>query len=305
MRTLAVTFFFFVLLFGFGSIVLSSELQDPQNMNGNDIFRGQVSGRNQPASTVIVVDREDDPQSLMTCTSEPADCPLRSALAIANGNDTATEIKFSGDFLIRLNQPLPTLSADNTTLNAQSGQEVHIHGNNHGGSALRITGSNVHVQGLRIYGAGTGYPNLVISGPARQVVIANNVIGDDDAPFGNCGSSNQAYSGIYVEGDADIGDETRAWIHGNIIECHRGFPGDGITLLAGDVIVGQNEQGNSDSSHRNIIRNNNGVGINLLDSTGNTVSNNLFMVNDGGAISLNNFHDNNVMFNELLQDADG
>lgn len=304
MRTLVITFFFFVLLFGFGSIVLSSAVQDPQSVVSNDIFLGQASRSSQSSSSVIMVDREDDPHDLLACSSEPADCSLRSALAIANNSSTPIEIKFASDFLIRLNQPLPTITGDNVALRAQTGQEIHIHGSDHGGSVLRILGSHVTIHGLRIYGAGAGYPNLVISGSAHQVTIANNIIGDDDAPFGNCGSSDQAYSGIYVEGDSDIGGETRAWIYGNVIECHRGFPGDGIILLAGDVVVGKDQQGNGNSSYSNIIRNNRGIGVNLLNSTGNTVCDNLFAANGGGAIFLNNFHNNNVMYNDLIQESE-
>lgn len=303
MRTLAVTFFFFVLLFGFASLVLSSDLLYSQDKTGNEYLLGQISALQQTTNSIISVDREDDPLILTPCTSAPNDCTLRGAINLANTDDGPTEITFSGNLLIRLVQPLPPLTADNTSIIALKGQEVHIDGHGVGGSVLRITGPRATVEGLRIYGAGTGYPNVVISEGAYHVVIANNVIGDDDAPYGNCGSSDQAYSGIYVEGSNDIGSETRAWIYGNVIECHHGYPGDGIILLSGNVIIGKDPNGASASSQSNIIRDNRGFGVNLRDTTGNTVCDNQFVANESGDIFLNNFLNNNVMFNEMVQNA--
>jgi hypothetical protein len=301
MRSLALTFFFFVLLFGFGTIVLSSEVSPSQNATDGDFFLGQVSGGTEAATSSIQVDRDDDPQSATPCTSAPNDCSLRSAITIANNDGKPTTITFANNYLIRLAQPLPTLWAEKTTLKAARGQEVHIDGNGFAASVLRITGAHVEVEGLRIYGAGAGYPNLVISEAANNVTIAHNIIGDDDAPFGNCGSSDQSYGGIYVDGVADIAGKTRAWVYGNVIECNNGFPGDGITVRSGGVIIGKDPLNTGDDSQRNIIRNNRGFGVNLMDTTGNTICDNELIANGTGSLYMINFQNNNVMYNDIVE----
>ena len=301
MRSLVVMFFFFVLIFGFGSSILSLENPGGQNATDSNISRGQVSGSTQTAHISTQVDREDDPQSLTPCTTAPNDCSLRSAIIIANSDGKPTAITFTTDYLIRLSQPLPTLSEDKTTLKAGPAQEVHIDGGGTAGSVLRITGAFVEIEGLRIYGAGAGYPNIVISDAAHHVAIARNVIGDDDAPFGNCGSSSLSYSGIYVDGFEDIGNETRAWIYDNVIECNMGIPGDGITVRSGGVIIGKDHLGVSDDSQRNIIRNNRGFGVNLMNTTGNTICDNEIVSNESGSLNMINFHNNNVMYNDIVE----
>ena len=304
MRSLTIVFFFFILLFGLASIIFSPGVSGGSGGSENNFSLGQISGNITAGSVSIQVDRDDDPQSMTPCTGAPNDCSLRSAIILANSDENPTTITFAGNYLIRLLQPLPTLSAEKTTLIASSGQEVHINGNGFAGSVLRITGGHVAIEGLRIYGAGPGYPNLVISDAAHNVTIARNVIGDDDAPNGNCGSSNLSYSGIYVEGNEDIGGETRAWIYGNVIECNLGTPGDGITVRSGGVIIGKDPLGAGDAAHRNSIRNNNGFGVNLMNSTGNTVCDNELMANASGSLYLFNFHNNNVMYNDIVEAGD-
>ncbi|MDX1415734.1 MAG: right-handed parallel beta-helix repeat-containing protein, partial [Candidatus Promineifilaceae bacterium] len=240
----------------------------------------------------------DDPPSLTACTSAPNDCSLRSAISIANSDGKPTTISFAGSYLIRLSHPLPSLSEDNTVIKAGSSQEVHIDGQNIRSSVLRITGAHVHVEGLRIYGAGAGYPNIAIDEGAHDVTITQNVIGDDDAPHGNCGGNNFSSSGIFVSGHQNIEHETRAWIYGNLIECNQG---DGIWVLSGNVIIGKNQQGANDSSQRNVIRENHGYGINLGQTTGNTVCDNEIVTNDGRSLYMTRFQDNNIMYNDIVE----
>ncbi len=301
MRSLAIMFFFVVLIFGIGTILISANSPAAVGSDGSNLLLGQFTSGNQQTSTAVSteVDRDDDSRADLACTPEPNDCNLRSAITIANNDGKPTTITFADSYLIRLTSPLPALTADSTVIKAAPGQEVHLNGNGTSGSVLRLTGAHAEIQGLRIYGAGAGYPNIAISENAYDVVIANNVIGDDDAPNGNCGSSEGAYGGIYVDATGDFGDGKRAWIYGNIIECHRGFPGDGITILSDKVLVGKDHEGNGSDAQQNIIRLNNGFGVNVGSTTGNTVCYNKLAQNVMGGLYVQNFHNNNIMFNDI------
>lgn len=302
MRSLVVLFFFFILLFGVGTIVLSVNTPADAGAASYDFALGQFSGanradRNGPS---IVVDRYDDGAADLPCAAEANDCNLRSAIRLANNDGQPTTITFADSYLITLLNPLPALTADGTVIKASLGQEVHLNGNSTAASVLRITGANVEIRGLRIYGAGAGYPNVAISEDAHGAIVAQNTIGDDDAPVGNCGSSDSAYGGIYVDATGDFGDGYRAWIYANTIECHRGVPGDGITIRSDKVIVGSDETGNESAQYRNIIRLNNGFGVNLTDAVGNTVSANDLVQNTMGGLYISNFHNNNIMYNDIV-----
>lgn len=301
MRSLIVLFFFFILLFGVGTIVLSIEPTADPSAYENNFALGVFSNAGQSTTSTanLVVDRYDDTEEILPCTAAPDDCNLRSAINIANNDGKPTAISFVESYLISVNNPLPALKADYTTIKAQPGQEVHLNGNNTAGSVLRITGGHVRIDGLRIYGAGSGYPNVAISDNAYLAVVANNIIGDDDAPFNNCGSSNGAYGGVYVDAGGDFSGDYRAWIFGNIIECNHGIPGDGITIRSDKVIVGKDSNGNGNDDYRNIIRLNNGFGINLTDATDNTICDNDLIKNAMGGLYISNFHNNNIMFNHI------
>jgi hypothetical protein len=300
MRSLVVLFFFFMLIFGVGTIILSTEVSENPGASNISSSLGKISSSSQPATTISTeVDRDDDSETLYECTPAPNDCNLRSAIDIANKDGKPTSITFAADYLVRLSHPLPALTGDNTVIKALPGQEVHVDGNSTGASVFRITGAHVEVQGLRIYGAGSGYPNLTVSENAYDVVIAHNVIGDDDAPNGNCGSSDLAFGGIYVDAVGEIDDGARAWIYGNVIECNRGIPGDGITIRSDNVIIGKDHLGAGDDSMRNIVRLNKGFGVNLTDATGNTVCDNNLTANEMGGLYISNFHNNNIMFNDI------
>jgi hypothetical protein len=304
MRSLVVLFFFFVLIFGVGTIILSTEVSGNPDASNISYSLGQISASSQSATAVSTeVDRDDDSETLYDCTPAPDDCNLRSAIVIANNDGKPTSITFAANYLIRLSHPLPALTEDNTVIKAIPGQEVHVDGNRTAASVFRITGAHVEVQGLRIYGAGAGYPNLTISENAYDVVIAHNVIGDDDAPNGNCGSSDLAYGGIYVDAVGEFDDGARAWIYGNVIECNRGIPGDGITIRSDNVIIGKDHLGAGDNTMRNIIRLNKGFGVNLTDATGNTVCDNSVTANEMGGLYISNFHNNNIMFNDIADNG--
>jgi hypothetical protein len=302
MRSLVVLFFFVILLFGVGTIILSIDTSDASNTTDFDYSQGQFTSGNQQVrvSVSTEVDRDDDSNTGFACTPAPNDCDLRSAINLANSDGKQTAITFAGSYLIRLSRPLPSLTEDNTVIKARPEQEVHINGNGSAGSVLRVTGAHVQIEGLRIYGSGIGYPNIAVSDNAYDTVIANNVIGDDDAPNGNCGSSESAYGGIYVDATGEFEDGHRAWIYGNIIECNRGIPGDGITVRSNKVLIGKDQNGNGSEVYRNIIRLNNGFGVNLTNTTDNTVCDNALIANMMGGLYISNFHNNNIMFNEIV-----
>ncbi len=307
MRSLVVMFFFFVLLFGVGTIILSLDTSSASTSGGYEYSLGRLTSAEKSKQNAVSteVDRYDDSDSGYPCTDAPNDCNLRSAIQIANSDEKPTRITFADSYLITLSSPLPTLTADHTVVEATRGQEVHLNGNGTAGSVLRITGAYTTIKGLRVYGAGSGYPNVAVSENAHHVIVAENVIGDDDAPFNNCGSSDGSYGGVYIDAAGNLEDGYRAWIYSNIIECNRGIPGDGITVRSTEVIIGKDETGNTAEGYRNTIRLNNGFGINLTDSSDNTVNGNMLIENKMGGLYISNFHNNNIMFNEIVRPSNG
>ena len=305
MRSLVVLFFFIILFFGVGTIIISIDTSDASNTTDIDYSLGQSASGNEQAQASVSteVDRDGDSDTILACTSAPNDCDLRSAILIANSDGKQTAITFAGSYMIHVSRPLPTLTEDNTVIKAQPEQEVHVNGNGTAGSVLRVTGAHIQIEGLRIYAAGSGYPNIAVSDNAHDIVIAGNVIGDDDEPNGNCGSSEGAYGGIYIDATGEFEGGHRAWIHGNVIECNRGNPGDGITVLSNKVIVGKDQNGNGSDAHRNIIRLNSGFGVNLTDTTDNTVCDNDLIANVMGGLNISKFHNNNIMFNKIVDNG--
>ena len=262
----------------------------------------QIFGRTQPETTAVAnfieVDRENDTTETLPCTEAANDCSLRSAINKANADHVATTITFADHYLITLAEPLPALIENDTVIRARPEQEVHINGNNIAQSVLYITGANITLEGLRIYGAGAGYSNVSVGDGAYHVTIANNIIGDGDAPSGNCGQSDQAYGGIYVGGTEAVPTAVRAWIYGNIIECHRGGPGDGITVATDKVVIGQDSTGQAALAQRNILRWNRGYGVRIGEHSGNIICNSLMHNNEAGHLFMTNF-DNDFMDNEM------
>ena len=291
-----------ILIAGLGVIGVVSQETDDTLLGTEETVLAQASEEGQGEETtdaiLTEVDRDDDPNELLPCTPAPHDCSLRQAINIANSDGAATTITFADHYIITLARPLPTLIEPQTTIFARPEQEIHINGNNIAQSVFYITGANITLEGLRIYGAGAGYSNVSVGGAAHHVTIARNVIGDDDAPRGNCGQSDQSYGGIYVGGKDVVPTAVRVWIYGNIIECHRGGPGDGITIATDKVVVGQDSEGRTDIAQRNVIRENSGYGVRLGEQGGNIICNSLMHDNQTGNLQMTNFN-NDVMSNEM------
>ncbi len=259
-----------------------------------------TSGEEEAAVTKIVpqVDRSDDPAEDLPCTDQPNDCSLRSAIMKANNADQALNITFADHYIIVLTRPLPPLTASGTNIVAQMGQEVRVNGNYQPAPVFHLAAADIRLEGLRIFGAGAGYPNVLVNGPAQNVVIARNVIGDDDAPDGNCGQNQQASSGIYVQAGENVVDGPRVWIFGNIIECHVGANADGLIIKADGVMVGVDAKGQAGEAQQNVFRWNQGVAVRLDNYGGNTVQNNLIHDNAGGDIAMTNYT-NNIIQNDI------
>ncbi len=289
MRTLLALF----TIFGFGALAFST--LEPQGTATTTLTFAAANSVPETAVDILTqVDRSDDTMELLSCTSAANDCTLRSAITIANNDAQATTITFADHFLISLQAPLPPLTEDDTTISASTGQEVHINGNQLDGSVLYILGNGIRVEGLYLYAAGPGYATLTIGGSAQNVAVVRNVIGDDDAPAGNCGVSEETYAGILIDAKGTDVDRVHAYIAENIIECIHGSPGVGILVATNNVVVGHSGQGCNPDQGQNVIRLNNGPAINLGDHSGNTVCYNRIYSN-GGSLIVGNF--NNNLFN--------
>lgn len=257
------------------------------NSNLPAFVAGLAAPAPNPGATIIWVDRADDPEEEMACSSTvDYDCPLRSAIQKANGQLKLVMIQFADHYIIRLSRPLPAISGSQTNIVAELGQEVHVDGQAYG-TVLGIIGNNITVSGLRVYGAGAGYPTISISQAAHAVTIANNVIGDNDAPDGNCVGNSQSHSGIYIDTQNPLpeGLVAYAWIYGNIIECNAG---SGIQVVNGNAWIGLNQNGESGGKLLNRIRHNQGDGIDLGDNAGSKLYRNLVYSNVGDGLNSNN-----------------
>lgn len=245
---------------------------------------------------VPVVDLDGDGDELLPCSEAPGDCTLRSAIIHAIQRAKPTTIHFAEHMVIDLERPLPTLTQDGLKIVVPKGQEVRVNGNGWAAPVFHIAAKQVHLEGLRIYGAGAGHPHILLNGPAQDVMIARNLIGDDDAPAGNCDPGTLANAGIYVQSEEPLAENgVRAWIYGNIIECHRG---DGLVIMADRVNVGINARRETAVEQKNTIRENGGAAVRLDHFGGNTVQNNLIYNNAGGSFIVTNF-DNNILNNEI------
>jgi hypothetical protein len=212
-------------------------------------------------------------------------CTLRAAIETAQGNGVISDvIGFAGSMDIDLNSSLPELVEDGLTVEAESGQTVRINGQGFVSNIFRISSNSVTISNVVVYGSGSGYSNIWVRDTSGGVIIANNLIGDDDPAPGGCGQSEDSFGGIYVDSTGSLSiDNNRAWIYGNIIECHSGSSGssgDGITLVGTDgVYIGGLQNENNPAIPGNIIRFNN-VGIRNISSSfivvsGNVVENNM------------------------------
>ena len=134
---------------------------------------------------------------------------------------------------------------------------------------------------------------------ARALNTILNVIGDNDRPHDTCNPNHSSGHGIEVNSTVALEEEKRAWIYGNIIECNRGTPGNGITISTNGVVTGKDEYGKSSPEYQNEIRNHIGFGINLGNFDGNDISNNHLIGNTGG-IQATNFN-NNTFANNIIE----
>ncbi|MCP4360598.1 MAG: hypothetical protein GY796_21530 [Chloroflexi bacterium] len=295
------TILFIMLLLLLGGFVIISEVDVVNGAVGATVVPASVGNTDvTPTKLVPIVDRDDDPPEQLPCSGQPNDCSLRSAITAVIQSAHPAEITFANHYIIVLTRPLPTITQAGLSIIARPGQEVRVNGNNLATPVFHITAANVKVEGLRIYGAGVGYANVLINGPAHEVIIARNVIGDDDAPENNCGQSEQSATGIYVQTNNEPLDGVRARIYGNIVECHQGYPGEGIVLMADGVILGVNSQEQAGPEQQNVVRGNRGVAIRLDGYGGNTIRNNLIYDNTGGTLVMNNF-ENVLMDNDIRQ----
>lgn len=291
-----------ILMLGFGAVLQATS--NPGAAAVEVVMLGNASTQTTPSSQTLVVDRADDPDMLLDCKAEISnDCSLRSALTLANQDSAPTTIHFADHFNILLAKPLPHLTEENTTIVAGAGQEVHINGNGTAGALLQIMAAHTRIEGLRLYGAGAGQANIAILGPAHTVTIANNVIGDDDAPAGNCPAHSESYSGITIDTLPTAG-KVPAWIHGNIIECLSGSPAVGILVQTDNVVIGKDSLGQATAAERNVIRHNQGYGIFVGDYQHNTICNNLLHDNAQGGLFVTDFN-NNILDNRILASLNG
>jgi hypothetical protein len=290
-----------IVMLGFGAVLQT--INNPEAPSVDIVMLGDVSASSKSASQNLIVDRADDPDTFLDCTEAEYDCTLRSAITWANQDGLPTTINFADHFNIVLNKPLPHFTEENTTVYARPGQEVHLNGNGTAGALLQIMAAHIRIEGLRLYGAGAGQAIIAILGSAHSVTIADNVIGDDDAPAGNCQPHNQSYSGITID-TLPAPEKVPAWIYGNIIECLSGMPAIGILVQTDNVIIGQDSQGRAAEAQRNVVRLNQGYGIYIGDRTGNRICNNLLHDNRQGDIFVTNFN-NNILDNEILAATTG
>ena len=243
-----------------------------------------------------------------TCDSDAGtpgpQCTLRAAIETAQGNAGRDDIDFSGNMSITLGAPLPVITEIGLTI-AATPPEVKVIGSGITGAVFRINGTDITLQGLSIFGAGAGYSNIWVMSGAREVIIAENLIGDDQSGDGGCGQSDQTDAGIYLDASPA---ETLAWIYGNKIECNAGNPGAGIALgKTTNVIIGANQYGEATEDEQNAIQHNdtgiivdasldtlitnnlvqqNGTGIYLFETGGTTISNNIVSGNTLAGIEL-------------------
>ena len=208
-------------------------------------------------------------------------CTLRAAIQTAQGGGGEDKIQFSNSMDIALSSKLPILSEDGLTIEANAGQVVRIDGQSTVNNIFQIHGSNVTISNMVIYGSNASYSNIWVDDAVEGVVIANNLIGDDDPAPGGCGQNDDAYGGIYVGGATSPPMETyRVWIYGNIIECHVSATGEGVTFFATDsVFLGTPPGEEAPLASGNIIRHNKIGVINYGSETiivsGNTIENNV------------------------------
>jgi hypothetical protein len=273
-----------------------------------------------------VVDTTSD-AVITACTGAAADCSLRGALQVANGNGAPDTISFLTSMTITLGSTLQ-ITAPFTTITADPGQVVEIN-NPLPANAFFINAADTTLDGLRIYGSGPGTAIVWVASPAQRVTISDNVIGDDDLGFlGTCGNSPNSHSGLFISSTVNPGGgDALVWIHGNFFKCIGGAVGHGVFIDgAREVVMGADALGNVTSltdnfsmlnaghgvylaygATANTIRNaylqyNNGSGLVIDDSSSNSAFGNIFQVNDQPGVVITNTSTLNVIGCSLLND---
>ena len=190
------------------------------------------------------------------------------------GPNNSDEIRFDGNYSITLTSPLPVFTDSHTFINNVTPFDVRVDAADIS-QVFIVRADNIRIHGLRLFGAAGGNSQIYIATPSTNAVIDGNVIGTNK-PDGACGLSDNAYGGIYVDTTAALPSpsDRHAWIYGNEIACHRGFPGDGISLYGTtQVVIGADVSGNAGLAEQNYISDNQS-GITIRGS-----SNNISIVN--------------------------
>lgn len=250
------------------------------------------------AATIVVnsnLDTADPTPANGICDADPGtagnQCTLRAAIQTAQGSAGSDTIHFANSMDILLNSTLPGLSEDGLTIEAEAGHTIRINGQGSVNNVFRVSGSHVTISNVVIYGSGPFYSDIWINNADEGVVIANNLLGDDDPAPGGCGQSDSAYGGIYISSSTSAPTAThRVWLYGNIIECYQGSPGEGITLFnTNAVFIGNHFDDSAPAVPGNIIRQNQ-TGILNYSGGFNLVSGNVIENNSGHGIATNS-HD--------------
>ncbi len=222
-------------------------------------------------------------------------CTLRAAIQTAQAMPGADNIHFESSMDINLNSSLPSLAEQGLVIEAASGQVVRINGQSTVANIFRITGSHVTISNVVVYGSGAGWSNIWVSDAAEQVVIAHNLIGDDNPDDGGCGQSDASYGGIYVSSTTPLTDTARVWVYGNIIECHTSLSGEGITIYGTDnVFIGQDPTSAGSTVAENIIRHNQ-TGVQVIGGANNSINSSAIENNVGHGVWLQSSTETNVV----------
>jgi parallel beta-helix repeat protein len=106
-----------------------------------------------------------------------------------------------------------------------------------------------------------------------------------------------------VNSTGSISSGARAWIYGNIIECHEN--GNGIIVPDTDeVIIGEDYAGNAGNDQRNIIRLNGVSGVRFEGGSGNVVRNSTITNNGESGVHITNSDLNRVFGNTIAANGD-
>jgi hypothetical protein len=247
----------------------------------------------------LVVDRSDD-ASVSTCSAAPNDCSLRGAINKVNGLGTNHAlIRFDPSVLtIGLTSPLPSITAQGTTISGTLGAPLLNGAALTSGDGIVIDAAEAAVKGLSIVNMpSSGSDVHVVSGLGIQ--IADNYLGTlpEAAGASTCllGSvtRNAAYGLLVDGGVSGTGSNPALWVYGNRVACHNTY---GIVMFGADgAIIGRSPSGMASGNFIGTNANNailsNGVGLGLLANGANgarfhTVVSNTIQYNNNAGVWL-------------------